>query len=157
MDPVENVLDCVSRCQPHESALTILESALNKRLVTRAGLLKLPVSTAARRLLEVATPFADSGLESIVMSRLRWLRVAVVPQAWVEGHRVDVLIGERLILQIDGAHHTGAQRDEDIRHDAYLLTLGYSVIRVSYAQVLEHWPEVQARIMSAVAQGLHLA
>ncbi|MGK0742839.1 DUF559 domain-containing protein [Leucobacter sp. Z1108] len=157
VDPVENFLDCVARCQPHESALTIFESALNKRLITRIGLLKLPMSAAARRLLEVATPFADSGLESIVASRLQWLRVPVVPQAWVLGHRVDLLIGERLIVQIDGAHHTGAQRDEDIRHDAYLLTHGYLVIRVSYAQVLEHWPEVQSRIMSVVAQGLHLA
>ncbi|HYP73948.1 MAG TPA: DUF559 domain-containing protein, partial [Microbacterium sp.] len=72
------------------------------------------------------------------------------------GHRVDFLIGARLILQIDGGTHVGAQRDSDIRHDAQLMLLGYHVIRVGYDQVVGRWHEVQDLIMRAVAQGLHL-
>jgi hypothetical protein len=33
---------------------------------------------------------------------------------------------------------------------------GYHLIRVGYAAVVDDWPDVQARIMRAVAQGLHL-
>ncbi|MGN8551212.1 UNVERIFIED_CONTAM: hypothetical protein OHV15_01330 [Microbacterium sp. SLM126] len=37
-----------------------------------------------------------------------------------------------------------------------MLTLrGYHVIRVTYGQVIEGWPDVQEQIMRAVAQGLH--
>ncbi len=67
------------------------------------------------------------------------------------------IAGERLAVQIDGAHHVGPQRSEDIRHDAALMLLGYHVIRVSYGQVMHGWPEVQEQIMQAVAQGLHRA
>ncbi|APZ35696.1 hypothetical protein BOH66_02230 [Microbacterium aurum] len=75
----------------------------------------------------------------------------------MEGHRVDLLIGARLVLQIDGGTHVGRQREEDVAHDAALMLRGYYVICVGYTQVIERWEEVQERIMRAVAQGLHLA
>jgi hypothetical protein len=31
------------------------------------------------------------------------------------------------------------------------------VIRVGYDDVINHWPDVQERILVAIAQGLHLA
>src|SRR5690606_34658000 len=65
-------------------------------------------------------PFADAGTETYLRSRLRWLKLRILIQIWVAGHRVDALIGDRLVLQIDGKHHVGAQRSEDIRHDAEL-------------------------------------
>jgi very-short-patch-repair endonuclease len=79
-----------------------------------------------------------------------------VPQAWIAGHRVDFLIGDRLVLQIDGSHHVGVQRTEDIEHDAQLMLLGYHVIRVGYAQIVDRWHVVQDLVVRAVAQGLHL-
>ncbi|MBM7826841.1 DUF559 domain-containing protein [Microbacterium aurum] len=78
-------------------------------------------------------------------------------RASIEGHRVDLLIGARLVLQIDGGTHVGRQREEDVAHDAALMLRGYYVICVGYTQVIERWEEVQERIMRAVAQGLHLA
>lgn len=156
-DPVENMLALVAHCQPFESALVIWESALNKRLVDPLVLGRLPLSGRARQLLQRATPFADSGLETLVRSRLAWLRQRIIAQAWIAGHRVDYLIGQRLALQIDGGTHVGAQREEDIRHDAELTLMGYHVIRVGYRQVLDDWPAVQDQIMRAVAQGLHRA
>lgn len=157
VDPVENVLGMVASCQPFESALVVWESALNKQLVDYERLSALPLRGAAKDLLEVSTPFSDSGLESLVCKRLRWLRVPVRPQAWAHGRRVDFLIGERLVLQIDGATHTGQQRTSDIEHDAELMLRGYTIIRVSYEQVVHRWPEVQDRIMGAIARGKHLA
>ncbi|WP_460781732.1 DUF559 domain-containing protein [Microbacterium shaanxiense] len=157
VDPIENVLALVADCEPFERALATWESALNKGLVTVAGLAEYPWKGAARNLLNRASPFADAGTETYIRERLGWLKLRLLIQTWIAGHRVDVLIGGRLVLQIDGKHHVGAQRSEDIRHDAELRLMGYHVIRVSYQQLMHDWPAVQDLIMRAVAQGLHLA
>jgi very-short-patch-repair endonuclease len=154
-DPVENVRAIVAACQPFDTALAVWESALNKGLADRHALRRLDLPTAARRILERAEPYADSGLETLVIPRLRWLRLPLRRQIWIAGHRVDLLIGERLVLQIDGGHHVGAQRESDIAHDAALMLMGYHVIRVGYRQVVDQWHDVQDLIMRAVAQGLH--
>lgn len=157
VDPIENVLGHIAECEPFEQALATWESALNRSLVTIEALRGFGWKPTARRVLERATPFADAGLETYLRERLRWLGVPVRVQIWIAGHRVDTLIGDRLVIQIDGAHHVGAQRSEDIRHDAELKLMGYHVIRVSYRQVMFEWPSVQDLIMRAVAQGLHRA
>src|SRR5690606_12892693 len=115
-----------------------------------------PLPPAARRMVEDVRPFADAGTETIFLTRLRWLDLPILPQAWVLGHRVDCLIGDRLIVQIDGGHHVGEQRTSDIRHDAELKLRGYHVIRIGYDQLFDQWPQVQALIMAAVAQRLHI-
>ncbi len=157
VDPIENVLALVADCVPHDEALAIWESALNKGLVTLEVLRGLPLGPRGRALREEAAPWAGSGLESFVQPRLRFLRVPIVPQVWVAGHRVDFLIGDRLVFQIDGATHVGAQRDADITHDAQLMLMGYHVIRVGYHHMVDNWHHVQDQIMRAVAQGRHLA
>lgn len=156
-DDLRNALALIAQCQPFETALVIWESALNKGLVDAQALARLPLPASAREVLVRARPFADSGLETIIIHRLRWMNLPMLPQAWVIGHRVDLLIGERLVIQLDGATHTGAQRTSDIEHDALLKLRGYHVLRFSYEQIMEHWEQVQAIIMEAVAQGLHRA
>lgn len=156
-DAVENVLWAIADCLPFEEALAVWESALRKGLVSIEAMRRLPLSPAGRRLCAQATPWSDSGLESFVGPRLRWLGVSITPQVWVCGHRIDFLIGARLALQIDGGHHVGAQRAADIAHDAQLMLLRYHVIRVGYFQVVDAWHEVQDLVMRAVAQGLHRA
>lgn len=154
-DGILNTLLMVASCQPYEAALAVWESALNHRLAEKEEISRLPLGTKARVLLDQATPFANSGLETIFRTRLRWLRHPIRYQIWIHGHRVDFLIGDRLVVQIDGGHHVGAQRAEDVAHDAALMLLGYRVIRVTYTQVIERWHDVQDQIMRAVAQGLH--
>src|SRR5690606_13121719 len=124
IDPIENVLAYIAECEPYEQALATWDSAFNKGLVEMAAMSRRPLKPRARRLLADATPFADAGLETYLRVRLRWLRVPLRIQAWIHGHRVDVLIGARLVIQIDGGHHVGAQRSEDIKHDAELKLLG---------------------------------
>lgn len=157
VDPIANVLAAVAACEPFEQALATWESALNKGLVTLEELAGYAWKPAARRILAEATPFSDAGLETYLRPRLRWLRLPIRIQTWIAGHRIDALIGDRLVVQVDGAHHVGAQRSEDIRHDAELRLMGYHVIRVSYEQMMFGWPAVQDLIMRAVAQGLHRA
>lgn len=157
VDPIENVLVLVASCQPHDAALAVWESALSAGLVSLEAMRRLRLPPAARRLCDGAVPWSGSGLESFIVPRLRWLRIPLVPQVWIARHRVDFLIGDRLVLQIDGGTHVDAQREEDIRHDAELALLGYHVIRVGYRQVVHRWHEVQDLVMRAVAQGLHVA
>lgn len=156
VDELVNALALIAQCQPFESALVIWESAMNKGLADAARLRGFDLPASARELLAKARPFADSGLESIFVYRLRWMGLRMLPQAWILDRRVDLLIGERLVVQIDGATHTGAQRTRDIAHDAQLVLHGYYPLRFSYEQVMERWHEVQAVIMEAVAQGKHL-
>ncbi len=156
-DSVENALILVARCRPHEDALATWESALRQGFVAPGVLARAPLPPAARRVLAELTPFADAGTESILRTRLRWLPVPITPQVRVRGHRVDLVIGDRLVIQIDGGHHVGLQRAADIAHDADLMLHGYHVIRIGYDQLMNHWPSVQHRILAAIAQGLHLA
>lgn len=156
-DTLENALILVARCQSYESALATWESALRKNLVDPGMLERAPLPPAARRLLADARPFADAGTETIFRTRLSWLRTPITPQVWILGHRVDFLIGERLVVQIDGGHHVGAQRTSDIAHDALLKLNGYHVIRISYEQLMNQWAVVQATILAAIGQRLHLA
>lgn len=156
-DTLENALILVARCQSYESALATWESALRKGLVDPGMLERAPLPPAARRLLSDARPFADAGTESIFRTRLSWLQTSITPQVWILGHRVDFLIGDRLVVQIDGGHHVGAQRTSDIAHDALLKLNGYHVIRIGYEQLMNQWPAVQATILAAIGQRLHLA
>lgn len=157
VDPVENVLAVVADCQPYENALAIWESAIRNDLADMEALAGYPLRPAARRLLDEAAPHADSGLETVVVPRLRWLGLPLRRQIVIAGHRVDLLIDDRLVVQIDGGHHVDEQRMRDNEHDARLRLMGYHVIRVGYRQVLRDWASVQDLIARAVAQGLHRA
>jgi very-short-patch-repair endonuclease len=157
VDGAVNSLTLIAGCRPLEEAVVIWESALNRGVVDRALLESFDLPPAARAVLELARPFADSGLESILVFRLRWLGLRMLPQAWVHGRRVDLLVGERLVIQADGATHTGPQRSSDIAHDSQLVLRGFHVLRFSYEQIMHGWHDVQAAIMEAIAQGRHLA
>lgn len=84
-DPIENVLDTVASCQPFEVALAIWDSAMRQNLVTFDGLRTLDLGPRARRVLAETTPYADSGLETMFRTRLRWLKLRILFQIWIEG------------------------------------------------------------------------
>ncbi|WP_165397273.1 DUF559 domain-containing protein [Microterricola gilva] len=62
------------------------------------------------------------------------------------------------MLQIDGFgfHSTAEQRRSDIAHDRLLTLRGYTVFRYDYKEILFEWPRVEAEILRALAQRLHL-
>ncbi|GAA4196174.1 hypothetical protein GCM10022219_22440 [Microbacterium oryzae] len=157
VDPIENVLAIVAECQPFEEARAIWESALHHRKVEIGAMRAFPLKPAVRRLADLVTPFADEGTESTFLQRISWMPIRIVPQVVLLGRRVDFLLGERLIVQIDGGHHVGRKRADDIAHDAQLRLHGYHVIRISYGQIFDEWPMVQDLILRSIAQGLHLA
>lgn len=104
-----------------------------------------------------ASQLSDSGIESIPVARLRRIGIPLRQQVVIDGHPVDILIGERLVLQVDGFefHRTAAQRDRDLAQDRRLVLMGYTVFRLGYADVLYGWPAVESEIRLAMAAGLH--
>ncbi|WP_188757104.1 endonuclease domain-containing protein [Microbacterium album] len=156
-DSLVNALAILAACQPYEHALAVWESALSQGLLDLDVMRRLPLGPDARRVLADARPFADAGTETVVMSRLRWMCLPMRRQVWIAGRRVDLLIGERLVVQVDGGHHVDAQRLADNEHDARLTLMGYHVIRIGYRQIFEDWVTVQDLIATAIAQGLHRA
>ena len=158
-DPIVNVLFHVARCLPRLDALAVWESAIRKGKADPAVLAQVEWgSSRARELAAVASLLSDSGLETVFIARLRGLPLRVRQQVRIDGHPVDALIGERLVVQLDGfAHHRADERRRDLRADARLALRGYTVLRFDYQQVLFDWPFVEGAVLTAVAQGLHLA
>lgn len=159
VDSTEDTLEHIARCLPAESALVVWESALRaERLSVEAVREVRWISRAASELGQRVTGLSDSGLETIFVARLSGWGVPIRQQVVIAGHRVDVLIGDRLIVQIDGYafHSTSAQRTRDAGHDAELRLRGYTVLRFTYAQVIHDWTAVERTISRALAARLHL-
>jgi very-short-patch-repair endonuclease len=60
-------------------------------------------------------------------------------------------VGVRLVVEVDGGYHA-ARRAADARRDAKLARLGYRVLRLEAALVLEQPHEAVARIREALAR-----
>lgn len=153
-----NILFQVARCIPAADALAVWESAVRLGHVDAAVLRGVRWRcAAASRLATLAGSLSDSGLETRFVVIARAAGISVRQQVRIDGHRVDGLIGERLVVQIDGfAHHRAHARREDLRQDVRLRLRGYTVLRFDYVQVLLHPEEVTAALVAAMAQGLHL-
>lgn len=157
-ESIEDALAHIATCLPHEEARTLWESAIRIERLSTDALRRVRWTTrAAARIAEEASDLSDSGLESIFLIRLSPWGLRVRQQVLLARRPVDFLIGERLVVQVDGhAHHSSAaDRARDAAHDAELQLRGYHVLRFTYAQVLHDWPAVERTIARAVAAGLH--
>lgn len=157
---VEDALAHIAVCLPRDTALVLWESAARvERLAPEALRAVQWTSRAAVELAEAVVGLADSGLESLVVIPLRRWNVRVRQQVRIAGRFVDILIGERLVVQVDGYefHSSSAQRSSDVAADAELRLRGYTVLRFTYAQIVHDWPGVERAIRRALAAGLHRA
>ena len=138
-------------CTPHAIRIVLrISDALGRR---HPNLVEQPGERGSR------SGRAAPGLETIFISRVRRRGVSVRQQIVIAGHAVDALIGERLVVQIDGYmfHSSAADRGRDVAHDAELVARGYTVLRFTYAQLIHDWPSVDRSIGRALAAGLHRA
>lgn len=158
-EPILNVLFHVARCLAPIDALAIWESALRLGRTTVEELRRTQWRSApAQRFAGVASALSDSGLESHFVMLMRLIGLVVRQQVWLDGHPVDALIGDRIVVQLDGfAHHRADDRRRDIAADTRLVLLGYTVFRFDYYQLLFQPELVQQTILRAIAQGLHRA
>lgn len=157
---VEDALLHISTCLDRDDALVLWESAARTESIAPQTLRAFawPRRIACELAAEV-TGLSDSGLETLVVIPLMRWGIRVRQQIVLAGRPVDVLVGERLVVQIDGYefHSSSAQRTKDIAHDAELRLRGFTVLRLSYAQIVHDWPRVERMIRQAIAAGLHRA
>jgi len=117
----------------------------------------LPVRTHG--LLRFVDGVCESGTEFMFWVRLSRLHSRMRRQVWIDGvGRVDFLIGEKLVVEIDGyTHHGGRDEFEADRHrDAMLSAAGYRGLRFSHQLVFGSWARVEAAVWAAIARGDHL-
>jgi very-short-patch-repair endonuclease len=146
----------LSECTSPELVAASADSLVHQRLATRSAIAKVAtrLPAATRRAVAHADGICESGTETLF-----WLRMGSVisrRQVWLAPDiRVDFLLGERLVIEVDGEefHSREGDFEADRRRDAALSAFGYRVLRFSYRQVMFDWPQVDSAVWAAVARG----
>jgi len=151
----------VCGCQGEDAFFAALESALHEGVLSRTNRAELRrrITESARWLVDFARRDADSGLESLLRIRLHRLGIPLRTQVQVPGvGRVDFVLGDRLILEVDGRqnHEEAPKRHRDLVRDAVAAAHGFDTLRFDYALVVHDWPLVEAAILAKLDRGLHL-
>lgn len=156
---IAHPLDCLLQmveCEPAEFVVAAADSVIKMGMLTRSSWTRAirdhPLEQRVR--LGRVNPSSESITESIVRFRVEEWGIPVRPQVRVGDRRVDLLIGDRLAIELEGFmfHGSRAQFEADRRRAAELSHAGLRVLVFSYQQVVEHWDEVRRSIASALAR-----
>jgi very-short-patch-repair endonuclease len=158
---VEPAVDAFRRfagCGTPLEIIVAADSAIQRGVLTRADVARVLGRTArGRRLLDRVDGAAESGLESIARVRLRSRGLRLRTQVLLASYRVDILIGDRLIVELDGErwHDTASSFEADRRRDAALTAAGFVVMRFTFRRVMDDWPAVEREILTLVRRDEH--
>jgi very-short-patch-repair endonuclease len=159
MESVRNALAHIARCQPLDAAVASFDSSVRMGLISLQELQRLASVHPGRfaRAVALTTGLADSGLETLTRVRLAWAGITCREQVVIDGHPVDLLIGDRLVVQLDGKQHLEdpVQLTRDRRQDRRLQQMGYTVLRYGYAEIVFEWDAVLAQIQALLAGRAH--
>lgn len=153
--PLVDVLHRVLRCRPADEAVVMIDSALNKRLITIeqiAGLLRGPGSPRARATLQRCHPGSRSPIETLARLALTDAGLEVEAAVVIPGvGEVDLLVEGRVVVECDGfAYHSGRREyREDRRRDRELAAKGYVVLRFTWEEIMAS-PEAVVRAVLQV-------
>ncbi|NQX29366.1 DUF559 domain-containing protein [Microbacteriaceae bacterium VKM Ac-2854] len=156
VDPSE-ALGHALQCQPADMAIAIVDSILQKRLMTRRDVDA--VFAAMPRRLQRLRSFVDaqseSGIESLTRFRLAAGGIDCELQVVISGvGRVDLLIDGWLVIELDGGtHDTDDAIARDRIRDVESQVGGYTVLRFRYRQVIYDWDYVETKIRARLARG----
>ncbi len=167
-----SIIDCIAqviRGESEEDAVACLDSALHHKRVDAVALALIRDRTPKwlHYVIDAADGRSDGYPESVARCRLIREGIPVQIQVPILNERwLDILIGERLALEIDGAaKYSTLMTPEAVAkvvraeraRDAFLEGLGLHVLRVSYAMVVFDWPATLDMIRAVMARGDHLA
>jgi very-short-patch-repair endonuclease len=146
-------------CQSRENVIVALNSALNLRRIRESQLPEIQALVARKYwpYFGAVDGTCESGLETKCVLRLRRLNLRVRTQVLIPRvGRVDVVVGDRLVVELDGiGFHTGDAVKRDRRRDLELHRLGYLVLRVDYGMVMDEWDNVEEVIRLYVSRREH--
>ena len=166
--PLDSLKSSIARlvmCADLEAAVVTIDSALNTNLGSRRVLEEFELAEILRELPSkyrhietLVDPASQSGTETLARLRLRRCGLQLRTQVAIANvGTVDLLIGERLVLELDSrTHHLGTNYEKDRSRDLELFRQGFTVIRVSYQRVMFDWSSVEAAILEAVRRGEHM-
>lgn len=154
-EPVLVALRDAVACLSPDDLFASAESVLALRLVTMDAWCRWleTLRPAQRSVLSSAGTLSASGLESIFCRRIRNVVGTVRQQVWCGADRVDVVIGDRLVVELDG--HRFHDRRADYRRNARLIAAGFYILRFDYDQVLHEWDTVEAAVLVSLRRGDH--
>ncbi len=140
---------------PFDEAVAVLDSALNGESNDPGMKLDLRALRGAlpRRLLPVlnaADAKAEAGAESLARVRLASIGIHARPQVWITQQiRVDLLVGDRLVIEIGSKefHADPGQYEKDHDRSAMLLALGCDLLEFTTDQVVHDWSFVEGIII----------
>jgi very-short-patch-repair endonuclease len=159
IDDLQTSFRCALRCASREQLIVIADSIVYRELATLETLRSWSCSAPGRvrAWLDHVEPKAESGTESMVRLRLMALGLGVRVQQWIGSRRVDLMIGERLIIECDSAaYHADAEAfQRDRRTDRIHLAQGYLVVRLTWEQIHDEWPQIERDILAIVRRGDH--
>lgn len=164
--PLEDCLEQVVRHHDIETSLIVLESAIDEKMISIytaweildncRGSVKATKLHRIRKYLSAA----ESGSETRVRLFLQQLQIPVVPQVEISGvGRVDLVIGDRLVIECDSHKHHSKPEDQlrDRKRDLALRDLGYEVIRLAYQQIWgADWEDTKPQILNETRRRRHI-
>ena len=159
VDDVTTALAVSALCMSLNEAVCAFDSAVQLGIVTMSTVRPLLTSPRGAKLLRLIDGRSESGIETLVRLRLRSRGISVRVQVKIAGiSRVDLLIGDRLIIEVDGDewHSTAEQREADRRRDSALIAQGYLVLRVGYWRVINEWAGFDSEVLAVVRRDEHL-
>lgn len=158
-DEIPLALQAMAHCSPRNDVVAAIDSVLDLGLARFEE-----IEAVARRYwklrdaVNAAAHGSQAGGESQVRLFLRAHGIKFELQKQISpAGRVDLLVGDRLVIEVDGrAHHLGTQFEDDRRRDLLLLARGYLVVRLSYHQLWNDWEAAQQVLLDLVRRGDHL-
>lgn len=159
VDSPAAALRCAVKCLPAEWIVVIIESLRCQAILSVSEILD-ALAGVPRWIIALLEKVdaGESGTETLVRLRLRALGIRVRCQVEIAGvGRVDLIVGDRLVIEVDGAayHQSPEQFEKDRERDRRLTALGYTVIRLSYKQVMRGWESALADILGMIRSGIH--
>jgi len=156
--PLACLLDMAS-CFPAEWLLGAVDSGIRLGLFRRTDLATLSrlLPERVRWIVDAADARSGSFPESVLRALLIIAGIGFRIQVQIDDMRVDFLLGDRLVIEVDGREFHGDHQgfEHDRTRDAKLSVLGYRVLRFSYAQVVHRPDEVVAAIRAALVRNDH--
>ncbi|MFC7457383.1 endonuclease domain-containing protein [Brachybacterium sp. GCM10030267] len=153
---IEHALHCLSA----DFAAVVLESGMNRGLITAADASEASrsLSILDRQAIFPVNAGSESGTETIVRRSLERRGIATRSQVRIPGvGRVDLLIGEKLIIECDSlAYHADPEKyRQDRERDLAAKRLGYTVVRLTYEQVINAWDDTLRSVLMMIRRHDH--
>jgi very-short-patch-repair endonuclease len=159
-DSLTTSLEVAIQCLSDEFAVAAIDSLRERHLVSVSRLREQWDGwPRASRLLAKSVGDSGSGIETLVRLRLAARGLRIRRQVVIEGvGRVDFVVGDRLIVEVDGREFHGSDDafDRDRRRDLAAVARGYLVVRLSYRQVMHEWPGVEQQVLGLIRRREHL-